>query len=671
MQTDVTPLRSLPVQTENPTQVVETQTVPDTNNREVQTEQTVDPCPPPTSAAPLIQLPLDPNNAFDSPLLPPQLESINAVPVESGQYDMPNSDCNSITKLDSQPPQLRTAVTSAEVQTDPVTIIIGDASFLIEKLKGSKVKREKRKNEFDMDEDEEERPRVRSGYIPGSGLRVNSTPMPGRIPLERLKSTPVIPFNPKVIDYRDLANTSAVVKRDQEPILQRMDRLASSNHTDVAAQPEVAVEQEEEATTVSCPYCESKFSESASLYDHIATAHDEKRKADHRQPKGRSGAAATTSTQVQQPEAEPAVATEALPEEYALQEDTSSRFTPSAIDDESDDMPDFVRESVEYYRKLAIKQGKPIPGSRNRAQNRRRSSPRTPANTKLRTPAMPVLGPAYSTQEDDSQVGGQEFRPSLTNRTYKRAAPPRIDAEPPSLFEDLPTPRRSHPRARARRGEAVKEYEEEQVDDSFEYECPHCPARFERAPLLYSHLKNDHQDEMQQQQQSDTQVETAAVEPGASLPVVETKQEDEGKETEAEAVVDAAAGDAPQLQPETSAAAAPELQPFDLELNPDNEEQAEKVAPAEVQEEPQAEAPALEEVEPVEAVPAEGQVLGPFASDEGSEGEERESGEDAQTSGKRKRRSVAASGEQARKKTRSEASTSASEDESRRRTRRR
>ena len=463
-----------------------------------------------------------------------------------GDFILPSADIQSITRLEAPTLDEQPTKSEAAMQTDPVTIIIGDASFLVEKLKGKTIKTEKKQREYEIELEENGstetvKSRSRTGYIPGAGLNHNfgTPPFKGRIPLDKLKSTPVAPFNPKATENIRLLRgdvftdeTLPIVQPEpspiaskepvtsQEPVQQALSKESpvTNSVSSVSQAVSQAVRTLEsgdadvpEPTALSCPFCESLFYEAPELYQHITEVHNEQRQEAHHQPKGRSLATPPPPPRSVSP---PSSASPRLP--------AAKKFTPSSLDDD-DDMPDYVKASVQYYRQLALAEGKTPPGSKLRKSTRKetttstrketttstnrrspkasesQSSPAPPpkfqamraaaAASKSSYQAPPVLEPVYLVDTD----GHQQFTPSRTARTYKRQAP-KVQAEP-NLFEDLPEPKRAFPRGRVRRDEQAAAAQL----DAYEYECPHCPERYGSASSLYTHLKRSHRHQLDEQ----------------------------------------------------------------------------------------------------------------------------------------------------------------------------
>ena len=156
------------------------------------------------------------------------------------------------------PPQVR----DGEAQTEPVTIIIGDASFLVEQLKCSA----------------------------SSPSKVNAAG--NQIEIELRADVPIgAPATPHVTPIRTPHNKENVAR---QPVLRRViDKREESWALLPNPHLQQAAENRGELAAVgggkfSCPFCTLTFHESPTLYDHLQNSHNEKCKS-VKKAKGREG----------------------------------------------------------------------------------------------------------------------------------------------------------------------------------------------------------------------------------------------------------------------------------------------------------------------------------------------------------------------------------------------
>lgn len=254
LQTEAQPVQGRLVQTDYLGVFAETQTVPDVNNRECQTEDVVVTLPKTVFDEPsLLEAPAQGDiEAHDMSAIADQVTT---------DENIPPHDVESV----SAAPQVALAVPVNEngTQTDPVTIIIGDASFLVQKLKSSSTPPSATQGR------QIEVNRGIKGEITQNGGPGTPNTLAGRIRQGR-------------------------PPRSSFPIYQPQDQNVSpqvENVTQIVGtkQPHVPRLFAGEGTHLSCPFCDLTFHESPALYEHITNSHNEAAAKGHKKPRGREG----------------------------------------------------------------------------------------------------------------------------------------------------------------------------------------------------------------------------------------------------------------------------------------------------------------------------------------------------------------------------------------------
>ena len=211
-------------------------------------------------------------------------------------------------------------VKDEESQTDPVTIIIGDASILLEKLKGST------SNKVTTNENEIEIEVHDVASLPRASVSKMS-PVKKKIPRRSTGSkymkqfpsprTPATPQNAAAQTRR----RSPVVMQDEVPFVMQQAGVVFGTSSDRGK--------------YSCPFCTLTFHESPTLYEHLQNSHVEKCKS-VKKPKGREGKTivyrepmpAIYSESVQQEELDPPVLVPVVPlaENQAPEDNASEAY---------------------------------------------------------------------------------------------------------------------------------------------------------------------------------------------------------------------------------------------------------------------------------------------------------------------------------------------------------
>ncbi|ELU03716.1 hypothetical protein CAPTEDRAFT_222222 [Capitella teleta] len=156
-----------------------------------------------------------------------------------------------------------------ETQTDPVTIIIGDASFLVKKLKGN------------------------------SASPAKVTSAGNEIEIEVNADKPPPDRKPRYVhQYSSQRRGGARVRMPVSRAPVSRGSLGRGAPPSIAAAPPPKPQEE---TKFNCPFCSLMFTESPALYEHIQEGHSDQRNL-IKKPKGREG-----RTIVMQPDEQPPV----------------------------------------------------------------------------------------------------------------------------------------------------------------------------------------------------------------------------------------------------------------------------------------------------------------------------------------------------------------------------
>ena len=155
-----------------------------------------------------------------------------------------------------------------ESQTDPVTIIIGDASVLLERLRGSTTNKvTTNENEIEIEVHD-----VGSLQHGGSPAKKKTTRRNTVSKYMRQSTTPRTPVTPQ---------EAAVPSRQMMPVILR-------DEVPFVMPPVAMFGSSSERGKYSCPFCTMTFHESPTLYEHLQNSHIEKCKS-VKKPKGREG----------------------------------------------------------------------------------------------------------------------------------------------------------------------------------------------------------------------------------------------------------------------------------------------------------------------------------------------------------------------------------------------
>ncbi|ESO05598.1 hypothetical protein HELRODRAFT_171246 [Helobdella robusta] len=186
----------------------------------------------------------------------------------------------SITKDDSMQSTTNRKLVDNISQTDPVTIIIGDASFLVQKLKSSAVSSSKvttsgNEIEIELSADTVEEPKEDKNQIPAKPakpveVKSDSAQMPKLMPMRtggvRMRmpvSMPNPPNKPPAPCFL-VAPTPAQQPKPKQPV-----KIAND--------------------VFSCPFCSLNFIESPALYEHLSQAHESDLQSKWKKSQGREG----------------------------------------------------------------------------------------------------------------------------------------------------------------------------------------------------------------------------------------------------------------------------------------------------------------------------------------------------------------------------------------------
>ena len=157
-------------------------------------------------------------------------------------------------------------------QTDPVTIIIGDASFLMKRIKSSAISPSKvtgagNEIEIEVQADEGHMPDEKENAWTRSPVRrpPSQRPLPATAPAPRVAARGVRTILPKQVQPTEIMPV-ATQPRKKGPI------------------PAIGGKGK-----YSCPFCTFTFHESPGLYEHLALEHESDTITNFRKPKGREG----------------------------------------------------------------------------------------------------------------------------------------------------------------------------------------------------------------------------------------------------------------------------------------------------------------------------------------------------------------------------------------------
>ena len=339
-------------------------------------------------------------------------------------------------------------------QTDPVTIIIGDASFLVQKLKSASVNPAKVSgNEIEIEVGDGS-DITQNGGPPEMHGAVSSPRTPQQQTVFKAKVTPKSVSSPSV----NSPGRRAAMGRP---------RKLTQNQIEMEKRQVVGVKQayvpktEAIDASYSCPFCDMVFHESPTLYEHITVSHNDAMVKGHKKPKGREGKTII-------PRGSPVVGGQQQLQQLGSPPNLVPQGVASVIKTDQYGNQYIIHEQVVEQQQIET------------VQQETEAEP-------------PILEPMFN-------VPKHLYTKTATkkaSKTYTRT----VQQPEPSLFEDLPQPTRSYPRNRVKREGNDQDDEEETVPqpqiDAYEYECPHCPEKYGSASHLYTHLKRSHREDME------------------------------------------------------------------------------------------------------------------------------------------------------------------------------
>ena len=204
---------------------------------------------------------------IDTQTTDPKQDEVPASPSASQQSRQTSSEVFTSPDIPSYEEE---PVKDEESQTDPVTIIIGDASILLEKLKGSasnKVTTSENEIEIEV-HDVASLPRASVSRM--SPTKKRTLRRGGTQKYTRQSTSPRTPATPH--SAAQSKRQDAVIMQDEVPFVLPPPVYGSSS----------------DRGKYSCPFCTLTFHESPTLYEHLQNSHVEKCKS-VKKPKGREG----------------------------------------------------------------------------------------------------------------------------------------------------------------------------------------------------------------------------------------------------------------------------------------------------------------------------------------------------------------------------------------------